>query len=366
MRGSRLIKIRILMVLLIMIANLVACDSTSAAADADLIAYENQEAFLNAMASGIQTRLANVDDASHVNDSDEERAIYYKGLVMHELNQIEKYTESVFEDSRFNTLAHFYIDACQMQATATDNIRNTTLYNALWDGGSTIRRGIIATLYEQYELPIDSLTAANYINEENSIVSSQHPIASEDSVDKEATQEKISTTYAITQNDNDVVFLKNNSNEIITVSLTIKLYYEKELVTVKDVLFNNVLPGKTAAANVFVQGTIYDSAEVEYSSVSKGSLMIADKTTVDDLVSFSITKTTNNAIVECRNNGILPSALIYYTVVFYNNGSPVWCSYNIGTIVDMGLSHSEMAEVIEVKVPFDDVQVFVHSLMSVS
>ncbi len=148
-------------ILIIFLFFLAACGTTPVA-KADTGEYADQDAFLKAMAKGIQTRLSNVDDAKHANDTDEQRAAYYSRLVKYELDQIEKYDDAIFEDSKFDVLAHHYIHACQMQATATENVRNATLYNALWDGGSTARRGIIVTMYEQYDLPIDSGMVDNY------------------------------------------------------------------------------------------------------------------------------------------------------------------------------------------------------------
>lgn len=126
----------------------------------------NQETFLNDMAKGIKARLAYANDEKE--RTDEELAEYYRNLVDLELDEISKYADMGFSDSTFNSLAHYYIQACKMQHTATYNYRNEELYNALWNGGATVRSGIIVTLYEQYNLGLTSEEAEQYKNNKNS------------------------------------------------------------------------------------------------------------------------------------------------------------------------------------------------------
>ena len=149
-----------LLLIFIFIIMLSACGQGTPKTDA--AGYADQQAFLKDMAKGIKNRLAAVDDSAHANDSDEKKAEYYKKLVKYELEQIEKYENSVFEDNKFNDLVHHYIAGCKMQQSACDYMRNPSLYNALWNGGSTIRAGIITHLYENYNLPISSEEAAYY------------------------------------------------------------------------------------------------------------------------------------------------------------------------------------------------------------
>ena len=121
-------RIRIIIVLILSVVFLSACGNNTS--DAMSPVYANQDDFLSAMAKGIQNRLAQVDDAAHANDTDEQEAAYYKNLVSCELDQISKYEEAVFEDNAFNELAHYYISACRMQQSACENMRNLSLYNS--------------------------------------------------------------------------------------------------------------------------------------------------------------------------------------------------------------------------------------------
>lgn len=152
--------------ILLMIAvaiSFTACGNNAANAEnSKAQEYADQSAFLQDMADGISARLENVGDEEHENDTKEEEAEYYKALVRFELDRIEKYDGAIFEDSEFNALAHHYIHACQMQYSGAENYKNANLYDALWSGGSIIRNSIIATLYEQYDLPISSDEAAYY------------------------------------------------------------------------------------------------------------------------------------------------------------------------------------------------------------
>ncbi len=85
-------------------------------------------------------------------------------------------------------------------------------------------------------------------------------------------------------------------------------------------------------------------------------------------IGFSITATSDNAIIECQNKGLSPSALVQCAVVFYRNGTPVWCSGTFTTFtVDQGQTQSIKAEpLLNVTVPFDDVKVFIYSIQKQS
>lgn len=168
----------LLVVFICVVCSIVSEEYGVSKAYADTKVCDNQREFLENMANGITTRLANVDDAGHANDTDEQRAEYLKSLVMCELELIANYDDVVFEDSKFDDLAHHYIQACKMQYSGAENIKNTMLYNALWSGGSMVRSGIIVTMYERYDLPIDSSTVSNYLGSSgytNNNVSSPAP-----------------------------------------------------------------------------------------------------------------------------------------------------------------------------------------------
>ncbi len=169
-------KVVALSLTLVIVFSLSACGEKPAKTDAN--SYADQAEFLKDMAKGIQSRLAAVDDEKHANDTDEQKAEYYKALVKCELDQIAKYEDAVFEDSRFDELAHHYIHGCQMQYSGAENIRSTSLYKALWNGGSTVRSGIIVTMYERYDLPIDSNTVSYYTNSNSGYVVSESPSSS--------------------------------------------------------------------------------------------------------------------------------------------------------------------------------------------
>lgn len=122
--------------------------------------------FLADMARGIETRNNNLDDPD--DPSIEELAAYYKKLVTYELNIIGKYDGTTFGDSKFDQLAHSYIDACKLQMTATDNYRSEDLFYALWDAGRAARASLIVEFYEKYDLQISSELASTYRSPDDS------------------------------------------------------------------------------------------------------------------------------------------------------------------------------------------------------
>lgn len=128
---------------------------------AEITATGNQEQFLKDMAKGIEDRLSKSDtDTSAM--TQEELMEHYKELVSFELDRVKKYEGQTFADENFDMLAHLYISACTMQYEATQNYKNDSLYSALWNGGRTVRSGIIITMYEKYDLPISAEQAEGY------------------------------------------------------------------------------------------------------------------------------------------------------------------------------------------------------------
>lgn len=129
--------------------------------EADTAIMGDQEQFLKDMAEGIEKRLSESDtDTSSM--TREEQIAHYEKLVNYELNQIQKYESQTFEDEEFDELAHLYIYSCMMQLEATDNYKNTELYDALWEAGRIARNGLIITFYDRYDLPITSEQADKY------------------------------------------------------------------------------------------------------------------------------------------------------------------------------------------------------------
>lgn len=145
----------------------------------------NQQDFLNAMAIGIRNRLNESQSVDTDSMGQEERMEYFAKFVTAELTEIEKYSDTVFSDGNFNTLAHLYIDACQMQLAATQNYKNAELYDALWNGGYQARAGIIVALYEKYDLPITSeqVNAYRPAYTVTSIVTEEEPATNENNND---------------------------------------------------------------------------------------------------------------------------------------------------------------------------------------
>lgn len=161
------------------------CLILSGCGNSSPIAAGNQEDFLNDMSIGICNRLNESQSVDTDSMSQEKQMEYYEKFVTAELNAIEKYSDTVFSDSTFNTLAHSYIDACQMQLSAVQNYNNAELYDALWNGGYQVRAGIIVAFYEQYDLPITAEQVDTYrpTYTVTSVVTEEEPMTNENSND---------------------------------------------------------------------------------------------------------------------------------------------------------------------------------------
>ena len=121
----------------------------------------SQSDFLEDMSEGIKNRIASDKDTSTMSEA--EIAEYYAELVNCELKEIGKYSNAEFTDERFNTLAHQYINACEIQLAATENYRNDSLYNTMWNSGREIRSAIIVYFYENYDLNLTDEEIVSYL-----------------------------------------------------------------------------------------------------------------------------------------------------------------------------------------------------------
>jgi len=102
--------------------------------------------FLRDMASGINKRLLSTESVKSEED--------FCKLVSYELDAISKYESVTFPDADFDRFAHDYIDACQLQQKALDNVDNKSVFDPLWDSGRILRAELIVEGYEKYGLDI--------------------------------------------------------------------------------------------------------------------------------------------------------------------------------------------------------------------
>ena len=316
--------IYVIIIFLLSIVFLTACGNNTS--DADSPVYTNQDEFLNAMAKGIQNRLAAVDDEAHANDTDEQKAAYYKKLVRCELDQISKYEDAVFQDNTFNELAHFYISACRMQESACENMRNLSLYNSLWNGGRTIREGIITTLYQQYNLPISSEIAANYSGGSTITITtstapntpSATPAPNIDSSQFEVAEYsciKYGTTYYY-------LVVKNNSEYTVKIdSSAIAKDSSGNVVGASDLDGIDALGPGEETIGVFyfskVVGIDHLDYQLNYSLSTYYSPVIGN-------LSAQVHINDKNVIVQATNNGEYPAQFVRAYVLFFDkNGNVV-------------------------------------------
>ena len=129
------------------------------------VATAKQEDFLAAMAAGLKNRQSTADETDTSEMSKEELSAHFKDLIKLETDKIGKYEGAEFEDKTFNALVKTYFQALNMQLKATDNYKHESLFNGLWQGGYTVRCGVISELYENYDLGLTSEEAESFIQE---------------------------------------------------------------------------------------------------------------------------------------------------------------------------------------------------------
>lgn len=141
--------------------------------------------FLSDMADGITERLSASESVDESTLSQSEKKEHYIKLVNYELDKIAKYEKSSFDDKKLNTLAHTYIDSCKAQLSALEFFKNDELYSALWNGGRTLRAGIIVELYESFDLPISKEQADSYRTQKTVTVKVESDVDLNDVLPKE-------------------------------------------------------------------------------------------------------------------------------------------------------------------------------------
>lgn len=79
-----------------------------------------------------------------------------KKLVNFELDKLKKYENITFDNATFNEKAHAYIDALNLQMSATDYLYTDYIKcNNLWDEGYKKRSTLITYFLNNYPVPID-------------------------------------------------------------------------------------------------------------------------------------------------------------------------------------------------------------------
>ncbi len=161
----------IVVVCCLLLAVLVATLGISSKKSSDVSRVADSDEFLSDMAAGITERLATDDSVDESAMTATEKKEYRAKLVNCELEKIAKYENMSFKDEKLDDFAHTYINACKSQLFALEYFANEELYSALWNGGRTIRAGIIVELYKNYALPISEEHADSYKSTENVNVS---------------------------------------------------------------------------------------------------------------------------------------------------------------------------------------------------
>lgn len=115
--------------------------------------------FLKSISTGLEERWKLNDEYDKlIKDeklSEKEGIEYYKKFVKVELDNVEKYKDLNFEDSKLQELAISYINCLKQQQEALEYVNsNFEKFQSLWDEAYKERSKIIANLNENYELTI--------------------------------------------------------------------------------------------------------------------------------------------------------------------------------------------------------------------
>lgn len=233
----------------------------------------NQEAFLKDMAAGITKRLK--DDRNEANMSAEEVKAFYSDLVGYELSYIEKYADTRFEDGKFDALAHRYIEACLAQRSALEFFNNSDLLSALWDGGRTIRAGIIIAMYEQYDLGLSSDQVDEYRTSDSASIS----LSTDNDVYDEAPAIHVSK-----KNPNPVIYNENGIKVTVkSCTITRQSYEIKFLIVnngdkevsaiIQDVTINNFeIPSANSYASVSPGNSGFSTGYISLSDLEEAGI----------------------------------------------------------------------------------------------
>ncbi len=255
----------------------------------------NSDEALQEMADGITERL-NMPEQDTDSISDEDAKKYFSTLVNYELDKLSKYEDCTFEDEKLNDLLHSYIDACNAQLLAVEYYSNDDLYSALWNGGRTIRSGIIIELYENYNLPISKEQADSYRTEytitTDSVLDDLITDDSNDVVLKNGDLSVVSSEGAFEEDWFNYKFVvKNNSDyELKSISVSCSICDKDD----------NVLETDTAYLDATIssekQGTI--SGTINKDKLKNASYIIVDSFTYDgngDNTVYELDVLTENA-----------------------------------------------------------------------
>ena len=111
---------------------------------------DEQKNFLRDMAYGLNKRRL----ASASGQGDKSLSEFYKELVLVEIDSLAKYENTSFSDEAFDTFAHDYLDACNLQLKATEYSDYQEIFENIWESGYFLRSFLITKAYENYALDI--------------------------------------------------------------------------------------------------------------------------------------------------------------------------------------------------------------------
>lgn len=126
-------------------------------------ADEMQESFLRDLSEGLAERWSYDQDEDAMTRS--EILEYRSKLVTAETSRLDKYTDEVFENEKFNLIAHAYIEAVDNQLSALKYFEELeNIYALEWSAGYDVRAALLPILVDSYGLVADEEEMQDFRN----------------------------------------------------------------------------------------------------------------------------------------------------------------------------------------------------------
>lgn len=116
---------------------------------------DSQEAFLADMSAGLTERWANDQDTNTMTSA--QLAEYFAQAVATEYDKLSKYDSETFDNEKFDSMVHAYIDALETQQAAINYMSTLPdVENILWTAGYNTRAILIPDFIDYYGLTIEN------------------------------------------------------------------------------------------------------------------------------------------------------------------------------------------------------------------
>ena len=146
-------------------------------------AAESQNGFIHDVEESISKRQEALS-AYPIEDtmSDAEMKENYEQWISPESEMIQNYEDTVFENTKFNYLAHMYMNGVNDQKAAVEYLPNyPALFNLEWSAGYNQRATSIVAFVDYYDMQLDESVYLEFVNAINNLNQPQYTVTFGDS-----------------------------------------------------------------------------------------------------------------------------------------------------------------------------------------